>query len=643
MKRINQEGFENVRAILVVIIVILAASNLATVYWLKSKGTKNEATTTAGIRQTATSTLAAAADSDNDGLSDEVERATYKTDPMKADTDGDGYTDKNELDSGHDPLIDEKQQASQELPLKEGQISVTWQEWPVNYAAYQVYRHDDLSEYLIKERGKEGAEKDSEMFSKAFTAQDVGTVASGVYAGRKLFVLAYSEPEGPSWGPTLYRVIGSNDQDKKPIMLSKQSQEPNNLIKSLFDVDDKTTIAGLETPDEISIPDSPITMAKRAPEPHKFITDYPDAKKLFKYNGSDYVFKSESLGCFIIRAKDGTAREYEFKFPFADNAASDQANPAIRRLKLAFSGKAEAVIAYDFERYGKCGPLGCYNYPSYLKSKDQLVQAGAFSNGDPIWELKNRDESYVDAYKEKVVILKDIYDQYYPGWDEKTQEQKPKTSYEQFLADHPLIYWQDPFGSFLELKDAKYIPAVECGKPVIYLYPTKTTTVAVKVSPTGGFSVTEPKYDDGWLVEARPSGELTNLSDGKPYPYLFWEGKGLNYAQPKEGFVVARHEVEGFLKAKLSLLGLNAKESADFMEYWLPRMQAKPYYFVTFVPQQEFDKLAPLTVEPRPDTVIRVFMDYQGLEERKRVPEQKIATPQRRGFTVVEWGGALHD
>ena len=230
MKRINQEGFENVRAILVVVIVILAASNLATVYWLKSKGARDKAMTTAGIRQTATSTLAAAADLDNDGLSDEAERATYKTDPMKADTDGDGYTDKNELDSGHDPLINEKQQASQELPLKEGQISVTWQEWPVNYAAYQVYRHDDLNDYLVKARGKEGAEKDSEMFSKAFTAQDVGMVASGTYASRKLFVVAYIDPEGMPGQPSFYRVIESREKDKKVIQVIILGLEKKNCM-----------------------------------------------------------------------------------------------------------------------------------------------------------------------------------------------------------------------------------------------------------------------------------------------------------------------------------------------------------------------------------------------------------------------------
>ena len=92
---------------------------------------------------------------------------------------------------------------------------------------------------------------------------------------------------------------------------------------------------------------------------------------------------------------------------------------------------------------------------------------------------------------------------------------------------------------------------------------------------------------------------------------------------------------------KLAALGLVQKEINDFKEYWLPKMQAKPYYFVTFLPQDQFNEIAPLSVNPKPDTVIRIFMDYQGLNQPEKVVEPVIKTPKRIGFTVVEWGGAL--
>lgn len=71
-------------------------------------------------------------------------------------------------------------------------------------------------------------------------------------------------------------------------------------------------------------------------------------------------------------------------------------------------------------------------------------------------------------------------------------------------------------------------------------------------------------------------------------------------------------------------------------------MQDYPYYFIAFVPQAEFDKIAPLSIQPQPDTIIRVFIDYKGLNQRVEVSNPKIITPKRKGFTVVEWGGALH-
>jgi DMSO/TMAO reductase YedYZ heme-binding membrane subunit len=55
------------------------------------------------VAQTASSTTYLK-DSDYDGLSDQVETTIYHTDPLKADTDGDGYLDAAEVLSGSNPL-----------------------------------------------------------------------------------------------------------------------------------------------------------------------------------------------------------------------------------------------------------------------------------------------------------------------------------------------------------------------------------------------------------------------------------------------------------------------------------------------------------------------------------------------------------
>lgn len=52
-------------------------------------------------------------DSDNDGLSDEIETRVYYTDPNNPDTDGDGYNDKLEILNGYSPHFGDKKRLFQ--------------------------------------------------------------------------------------------------------------------------------------------------------------------------------------------------------------------------------------------------------------------------------------------------------------------------------------------------------------------------------------------------------------------------------------------------------------------------------------------------------------------------------------------------
>ncbi len=50
--------------------------------------------------------------------------------------------------------------------------------------------------------------------------------------------------------------------------------------------------------------------------------------------------------------------------------------------------------------------------------------------------------------------------------------------------------------------------------------------------------------------------------------------------------------------------------------------------------------MAKLTISPKPDTLIRVFMTFKASEEFVEVKEQQLSAPKRDGFVAVEWGGA---
>ena len=178
----------------------------------------------------------------------------------------------------------------------------------------------------------------------------------------------------------------------------------------------------------------------------------------------------------------------------------------------------------------------------------------------------------------------------------------------------------------------------ECAeKPVIYLYPERETEVTVRLDYAGRLTCTSPAYNGGWRVLARPDGTLTDES-GQTYSYLYWEGvNGAEY-DFSEGFCVAGSDTAAFLEDALSRLGLNRREANEFIVYWLPRMEANPYNLIAFQ-SDAYTDTAKLSIEPAPDTLLRVFMAWKPLENAVNVPPQSLVSPERTGFTTVEWGG----
>ena len=177
-------------------------------------------------------------------------------------------------------------------------------------------------------------------------------------------------------------------------------------------------------------------------------------------------------------------------------------------------------------------------------------------------------------------------------------------------------------------------------KPIIYLYPEETTQLTVTLGKPENITCSYPKYDnDGWQVIANPNGDLEDVKTGRKLYALYWEGINNNNANLKEGFVVKSEDTISFLEEKLAVLGLNERESEEFIVYWLPKLQENKYNLIRFATKEEIDEDMPLQFSKQPDTVIRVLMQYKGLNNYKEIPEQKLETPERKGFVAVEWGG----
>lgn len=185
--------------------------------------------------------------------------------------------------------------------------------------------------------------------------------------------------------------------------------------------------------------------------------------------------------------------------------------------------------------------------------------------------------------------------------------------------------------------DVSFADEDVAAKPVIYLYPEEETEVSVTLDYDGELTATYPAYKDGWQVTAYPDGTLLD-KEGNEYSYLFWEGVSDTEYDFSQGFCVAGKDTADFLRETLATIGLTPREYNEFIVYWLPQMQGNSYNLISFQTGRYTDA-ARLSIDPAPDSLLRVFMAWQPLDAPYEVEPQTFPPFQREGFTVVEWGG----
>ena len=178
-------------------------------------------------------------------------------------------------------------------------------------------------------------------------------------------------------------------------------------------------------------------------------------------------------------------------------------------------------------------------------------------------------------------------------------------------------------------------------KPIIYLYPTTKTEINVKLWTPKNLSHTYPKYNlEKWRnIIAQPNGDLEDMDTWRKLYALYREWKSDIKLNFDEWFVVEWKDITSFLEEKLSTLWLNEREAEEFIVYWLPQMEDNKYNLIRFETIEEQNENMPLNITPKPDTIIRVMMDWKAIDEPIEIPEQQFTTPERNWFTVVErWG-----
>ena len=177
-------------------------------------------------------------------------------------------------------------------------------------------------------------------------------------------------------------------------------------------------------------------------------------------------------------------------------------------------------------------------------------------------------------------------------------------------------------------------------KPIIYLYPENEQEVSVTLSDPDLIDCSYPVYGEGWNVIARPDGSLMDTRTGRSLYALYYESDLKTFPVLDSGFVVKGEDSAASLEEKLSHLGLTNREAEEFIVYWLPCLEAHSYNLIHFMTEDEIASQMDMDVDPAPDTEIRVWMAFKDLDHPIDIEEQVLPDiPERRGFTLVEWGG----
>lgn len=412
----------------------------------------------------------------------------------------------------------------------------------------------------------------------------------------------------------------------------------NGIVASILSVDQKTYYKGLVGPETLKW--SGITLEQLFLNPSDFFDSHLKEQKtisIFSYKkvadipeGELYTFQTQKGGengstekfylkNYVLKLPSGFFTTYSIKYDFfTDTGIPD----------ITWNDGKKNQDSYRVDGGGGCGNPGAY----IVSAKDistALKATGKTKTGLTIYEFADVNNP----------TLKYYYDQQNGQFYNRDTEQVEPISIEKWYSHHAVIALKNSVGEYVLMTNDSYGSAAECGKPVIYLYPTKPTNVSVKVG--ANITVSEPNYGSGWKVLAKPNGDLFT-SNGDKYESLFWEGIGNgNYPAITEGFIVLRDQVDQTISENLSQLGLNQKESQDFKDFWLSKIPNSPYVRLTWFTTEQLDELAPLVVNPKPDTTIRVFLDFQGLSQPFNLKQQKLSSIPRNGFTLVEWGGLL--
>lgn len=303
-----------------------------------------------------------------------------------------------------------------------------------------------------------------------------------------------------------------------------------------------------------------------------------------------------------------------------------------------WAGEREVITGYEVisDKFDASIPKGSYvltgqvfEIPSKKKLKNISSQAGSAK------EVMSATGSFtltIPLQQSYVAFRKTNYQvSYFEGYDLKDQ--------------HRIEV------KILMAKQGKRQPEIREEKPVIYAYSDTKLNFDLLLKPKGKLTFTYPLPDrnNSWHMSVDGQG-LKDVT-GNSYPYLFWEAShSLDFAFEQlegklAGKILAKEEVTAYLDSVLSYMNFNAREKADFITYWGPRLAENKYNLVQFIVQDACSRFADYEVTPKPDVFNRFYLVYAGFDRYPGFIDlipQRLQPFERSGFELLEWGGVCY-
>ncbi len=350
-----------------------------------------------------------------------------------------------------------------------------------------------------------------------------------------------------------------------------------------------------------------------------FMADTPYGPLFRVYRKSDQGTASYE---FAIRTAGGLYAPFRYKIPYITDDRVPQ---------ITWNDGNKNLTMYRSDGLGSCGGGGPEIALTRVPDIDTTV-VGTTITGEVVKSIINPKHPLVTRVME--ATGGQVYDYNTASGQSSTYVITP----EQFVANRGVILIENPWGEQNIFTHGTYGPQAECGKPVIYLYPQATTTITVAVDAL--VTKSEPLYKNGWTVVAAPTGQL--LHEGKTYGSLFWDGYG-NGPYPKltQGYVVKTGDALALMSQHLRQMNFNDTEISEFNDFWVAHLPPEPYTQFSWLQTTDMQIMAPLRISPKPQTLIRAFVDFKGLMEPISIEPQQLESKKRNGYTVTEWGGVL--